>query len=278
MFGEYGFGGLSQFTSDPFSVNPSSQNEKTPGKSRKSTVAKRENDPGCFPVTIVMIKRAIERGDIKSGKCTINGKVFGVAEIVGWVLTKDSRQGFTELKITDGTGPINVLLEARVQDEDWFAELVDPIVVGSLIRVIGSINPDNPPKITAVHFRKATYEEYAFLFPLQLVATALKCQEISGVDFPQGGDDAKANVKLQQPKDIKLPADYVDAETLCEKHVIQTVLDIRKENVGADISAIKKQLADCFTDTDIAGSIESLQNKGVLLETVENFVDSVFST
>ena len=121
------------------------------GSSEGKTYANGNAPPTMKPLTVKMLKRAIDARQTPDETLAVNGVPVHNLTIVGKIVGVESKSSFVLYKVDDSTGVCDVKVWSD-QDGDQAAE---PIEVGAYVRVYGSVKTLANEHMIAAHTQQA---------------------------------------------------------------------------------------------------------------------------
>eukprot|EP00918_Siedleckia_nematoides_P047395 GHVU01103813.1.p2 GENE.GHVU01103813.1~~GHVU01103813.1.p2 ORF type:complete len:217 (-),score=23.00 GHVU01103813.1:1251-1901(-) len=212
-----------------------------------------------------MADGAVQRGEI-------NGLAFGCVKLVGRLLQKTQTDTKLELVVADGSGVIHAHMEGQGDSaQDWMLEAAALLSTNSLVRIIGNVGAGEDLSIWIIHLREASPAEYCYCHPIE--ATHCYASQVGTA----GGANKTAEEK-SQPAGVTeyaaLPQDLDEEVTNpTERLVLRCMMSRRKESEGIHIDKLKAELIGCVTEFEVAASINSLVNAGIVFATLPDTFD-----
>ena len=121
------------------------------GSSEGKTYANMSAPPTMKPLTVKMLKRAIDARQTPDETLVVNGVPVHNLTVVGKIVGVESKSSYVLYKVDDSTGVCDVKVWSD-QDGDQTAE---PIEVGAYVRVYGSVKTLANEHMIAAHTQQA---------------------------------------------------------------------------------------------------------------------------
>ena len=234
------------------------------GSSEGKTYANMSAPPTMKPLTVKMLKRAIDARQTPDETLVVNGVPVHNLTVVGKIVGVESKSSYVLYKVDDSTGVCDVKVWSD-QDGDQTAE---PIEVGAYVRVYGSVKTLANEHMIAAHTQQAVckitdHNEVTFhMLEVVYASGHAEKTKVSG-----GAAPANAYTVPQQAPNVAANGDLGSEEI--DVSIMGVLKQFAEGEQGMTVDEIASKQNGKFTRDAIKAALEEMSNGGEVFTTID---------